>query len=53
MATHKIWKLKFNISKAGLAFRWGDGEIQRFPFGLKSGEGFFKYDERRRRVAKA
>ncbi|NLD58993.1 MAG: hypothetical protein GX647_05005 [Clostridiales bacterium] len=39
MATHKIWKLKFNISKAGLAFRWGDGEIQRFPFGLKSGEG--------------
>ena len=39
MATYKLGKLKFNLSKAGLAFRWGDGEIRRFPFGLKSTQG--------------
>ena len=39
MATYKLGKLKFNLSKAGLAFRWGDGEIRRFPFGLKSAQG--------------
>lgn len=38
MATYKIGKLKFNVSKAGFAFRWGDGKIQRFPFGLKADE---------------
>ena len=29
MATHKLGKLKFNFSKDGLAFRFGDGEIHR------------------------
>lgn len=29
MATHSIGKLKFNLSKQGLAYRWGDGEIHR------------------------
>ena len=29
MATTKIGKLKFNLSKQGLAYRWGDGEIHR------------------------
>jgi opacity protein-like surface antigen len=29
MATHAIGKLKFNLSKQGLAYRWGDGEIHR------------------------
>lgn len=37
MATHKIGKLKFNLSRQGLACRWGDGAIRRFAFG-KSGE---------------
>ena len=36
MATYKLGKLKVNLSKAGLAFRWGDGEVRRFPFGLNS-----------------
>ena len=51
MATYKLGKLKFNISKAGLAFRWGDGEIRRFPFGLGSArqddvaDGLDQYDE--------
>lgn len=29
MATHAIGKFKFNLSKQGLAYRWGDGEIHR------------------------
>ena len=29
MATHAIGKLKYNFSKQGLAFRWGDGEVHR------------------------
>ena len=29
MATHAIGKLKFNLSKQGLAYRWGEGEIHR------------------------
>ena len=36
MATHSIGKLKFNLSKQGLAYRWGDGEIHRL-FAGKSG----------------
>ena len=35
MATHSIGKLKFNLSKQGLAYRWGDGEIHRL-FARKS-----------------
>ena len=51
MATYKIGKLKLNLSKAGFAFRWGDGEIRRFPFGFKStqgedvADGLDQYDE--------
>lgn len=33
MATHKIGKLKFNLSRQGFAFRLGEGEIRRIPFG--------------------
>ena len=39
MATYKLGKLKLNLSKAGVAFRWGDGEIKRFPFSLKKTQG--------------
>lgn len=28
MATHALGKLKFNVSKEGLAFRWGEGKIR-------------------------
>ena len=51
MATYKLGKLKLNLSKAGVAFRWGDGEIRRFPFGLKStqdtdvADGLDQYDD--------
>lgn len=36
MATRTIGKLKFNISKRGIAYKWGDGEIHCHRFG--SGE---------------
>lgn len=36
MATHKIGKLKFNLSKEGFAYRMGDGEIHRIYFGKKA-----------------
>jgi len=32
MATKQIGKLKYNISKRGIAYKWGDGEIHRFAF---------------------
>lgn len=32
MATRQIGKLKFNISKRGIAYKFGDGEIHRFAF---------------------
>ena len=38
MATHGIGKLKFNLSKQGLAWRFGDGETHRL-FGRAKGEG--------------
>ena len=34
MATHTLGKLKFNLSKQGLAYRWGDGQVRRL-FGRK------------------
>ncbi|MGI6238186.1 MAG: hypothetical protein ACOYI5_00980 [Christensenellales bacterium] len=37
MATHRIGKFKFNLSKHGVAFRWGEGEIRRIPFGRDGG----------------
>ncbi len=37
MATHGIGKLKFNLSKQGLAWRFGDGETHRL-FGRAKGE---------------
>lgn len=46
MATHKIGNLKFNLSKKGLAFRMGEGEIRRLrmPFGGKDDpEGYSPY----------
>ena len=36
MATHALGKLKFNVSKNGLAYRWGDGEIKRLFGGKKA-----------------
>lgn len=33
MATHKIGKLKFNLSRQGFAYRWGEGEIKKIAFG--------------------
>ena len=45
MATHGIGKLKFNLSKNGLAWRYGDGETHRL-FGRAKGEGNgSEYDE--------
>ena len=38
MATHKLGKLKFNWSKNGLAFRFGEGKIHRIGLGKKQGE---------------
>ncbi|MDO4740389.1 MAG: hypothetical protein Q4A66_06950, partial [Eubacteriales bacterium] len=32
MATKQIGKLKYNISKRGIAYKWGDGEIHRIAF---------------------
>lgn len=32
MATKQIGKLKYNISRRGIAYKWGDGEIHRFAF---------------------
>ena len=29
MATHKIGKMEFDISKKGLAFRFGEGNVHR------------------------
>lgn len=43
MATHKIGKLKFNFSKDGLAFRFGDGEIRRL--GRKAKDEALDYNE--------
>ena len=34
MATHALGKLKFNLSKQGLAYRWGDGRV-KWLFGNK------------------
>ena len=38
MATHAIGKLKFNWSKQGLAYRWGDGEIHRLFAGKSNAD---------------
>ena len=35
MATHAIGKLRFKLSKDGLDYRWGDGEIKRLFGGRK------------------
>ncbi|MBQ6375206.1 MAG: hypothetical protein IJJ45_12065 [Clostridia bacterium] len=35
MATGKLGKLKLNLSKRGLAYRWGDGEVKRL-FGSRA-----------------
>ena len=48
MGTHKIGKLKFNLSNGELAFRFGDGEIRRISLGKKNkveNEGNIGYDE--------
>ena len=45
MATHKLGKLKFNLSKDGLAFRFGDGEIRRLGFGKKAKDEAPDYNE--------
>ena len=54
MATHKIGKLKFNLSKHGFAYRWGEGDIKRLAFGkgtesgddrADSGAPTYPYDE--------
>ena len=45
MGTHKIGKLKFNFSKDGLAFRFGDGDIRRLNFGKKAKEEAPEYEE--------
>ena len=42
MSTHKIGKFKFNLSSRGFAYRMGDGEIHRIPFGRSKEE---KYEE--------
>ena len=46
MATHKIGKLKFNLSRHGFAYRWGEGDIKRIAFGKddSAGEGREAYD---------
>ena len=44
MATHKLGKLKFNLSKQGLAYKWGDGEVRRFNFGKKAPSTENDYD---------
>lgn len=33
MATHKIGNFKFRLSKEGFAFRMGEGQVHRLPFG--------------------
>jgi len=44
MATHKLGKLKFNLSKQGLAYKWGDGEVHRLNFGKKQPSTENEYD---------
>lgn len=44
MATHKIGKLKFNLSKQGLAYKWGEGDVRRFNFGKKAPSTENEYD---------
>ncbi len=53
MATHKIGKLKFNLSKHGFAYRWGEGEIKRISFEKETSQddgndayAQYPYDER-------
>jgi len=43
MATHKIGNFKFNLSRQGFAYKVGDGEIHRIPFGRQNAED--EYDE--------
>ena len=43
MATYKLGKLKFNFSKDGLAFRFGDGEIHRL--GKNANDEELNYNE--------
>ena len=45
MATLKLGKFKIGVSKSGIAFRAGDGEVKRFPFGLDFGHGASEADE--------
>ncbi len=53
MATHKLGKLKFNLSKQGFAYRWGEGDIHRISFGKKDqpsddeyvNDGYSEYDD--------
>lgn len=40
MATHKIGNFKFNLSKRGFAYRIGEGEIHRIPFGKAASEEY-------------
>ena len=44
MATHKLGKLKFNLSRQGLAYKWGDGEVHRLGFGRKNPPTENEYD---------
>ncbi len=43
MATHKIGKLKFNLSGQGLAYRLGDGTVHRLFGGKKKQDGEDEY----------
>ncbi len=40
MATHKIGNFKFNLSSRGFAYRMGEGEIHRIPFGKTKEEEY-------------
>ena len=45
MATRQLGKLKYNISKRGIAYKWGDGEIHRFAFDRFRKKAEDEYDD--------
>ena len=45
MATHSIGKLKFNLSRQGLAWRVGDGETHRLFGGAKADADAQDYEQ--------
>ena len=46
MATRKIGKLKFNLSRDGFAFKWGDSQVRRIYFPQFGRAEEDEYDER-------